>query len=95
MLLMKNIGKQTEMMSDWLRNVRRRWTAWNRRRKSAVRDDSIIEASVRLIELDSMVNDGPQPNPDDADVRKLNEVDSALRRNADILRLQAMNSDNH
>lgn len=81
------------MMSDWLRNVRQRWTAWNRRRKSAVRDDSIIEASVRLIELDSMVNDGPQPNPDDADVRKLNEVDSALRRNADILRLQAMNSD--
>lgn len=81
------------MMSDWLRNVRRRWIAWNRKRKTAVRDDSIIEASVRLIELDSMSNDGPQPNPDDADVRKLNEVDSELRRNADVLRLQAMNSD--
>lgn len=40
-----------------------------------------------------MSNDGPQPNPDDADVRKLNEVDSELRRNADVLRLQAMNSD--
>lgn len=38
-------------------------------------------------------NDDPQPNPDDADVRKLNEVDSTLRRNADILRLQTMNSD--
>lgn len=83
------------MMSNWLRNVQRRSTAWNRKRKSAVRDDSIIEASVRLIELDSMSNDGPQPNPDEADVRKLNDVDSALRRNADILRLQAMNSDNH
>lgn len=83
------------MMSNWLRNVQRRLTAWNRKRKSAVRDDSIIEASVRLIELDSMSNDGPQPNPDEADVRKLNDVDSALRRNADILRLQAMNSDNH
>lgn len=81
------------MMSDWLRNVRRRWIAWNRKRKTAVRDDSIIEASVRLIELDSMSNDGPQPNPDDADVRKLNEVDSELRRNADVLRLQTMNSD--
>lgn len=81
------------MMSDWLRNVRRRWTAWNRRRKSAVRDDSIIEASVRLIELDSMSNDGPQTNSDDPDIRKLNEVDSALRRNANILRLQTMNSD--
>ena len=83
------------MMNNWLRNVRQRWTAWNRKRKSAVRDDSIIEASVRLIELDSMSSDGSQPNSDDADVRKLNEVDSALRRNADILRLQAMNSDNH
>lgn len=81
------------MMSDWLRNVRRRWTAWNRKRKSAVRDDSIIEASVRLIELDSMSSDGPQPNSDDADVRKLNEVDSELHRNADVLRLQIMNSD--
>lgn len=81
------------MMSDWLRNIRHRWTAWNRRRRSAVRDDSIIEASVRLIELDSMGNDGLQPNTDDADVKKLNEVDSALRRNADILRLQTMNSD--
>lgn len=81
------------MMSNWLRDVQRRWTAWNRRRRSAVRDDSIIEASVRLIELDGMENDGPQPNPDDADVRKLNEVDSALRRNADILRFQTMNSD--
>ena len=83
------------MISNWLRNIRRRLTSWNRRRKSAVRDDSIIEASVRLIELDSMSNDGPQPNPDGADVRKLNEVDSALRRNAETLRLQAMNSDNH
>jgi len=81
------------MMSDWLKYVRHRWTAWNRRRRSAVRDDSIIEASVRLIELDSMSNDGPQPKPDDADVRKLNEVDSTLRRNANILRLQTMNSD--
>ena len=83
------------MMSNWLRNVQRRLTAWNRKRKSAVRDDSIIEASVRLIELDSMSNDGPQPNPDGADVRKLNEVDSTLRRNAESLRLHSMNSDNH
>ena len=83
------------MMNNWLRNVLQRWTAWNRKRKLAVRDDSIIEASVRLIELDSMSNDGPQPNPDNADVRKLNDVDSVLRRNANILRLQAMNSDNH
>lgn len=83
------------MMNNWLSNVRQRWTAWNRRRRSAVRDDSIIEASVRLIELDSMSSDGPQPNSDDADVRKLNEVDSTLRRNADILRLQTMDSDNH
>lgn len=81
------------MMSNWLRDVQRRWTAWRRRRRSAVRDDSIIEASVRLIELDGMENDDSQPNPDDADVRKLNEVDSALRRNADILRFQTMNSD--
>lgn len=81
------------MISDWLKDVLHRLAAWRRRRRSAVRDDSIIEASVRLIELDSMSNDGPHPNPNDADVRKLNEVDSTLRRNANILRLQTMNSD--